>query len=538
MKQEQFLGSERCRTAARSGEPAGGGRRVQAVARKRPSSNAKASRVITIDRALTDRALLGAALGDPTPWQTWLTVLRAAFGLSLDENQRATFHQVAGERGPPAKRVRELWCLTGRRGGKSRIAAALAVYQACFVKHALAHGEVGHVLVLAASRDQAKVVFDYVKAFLDTSPVLRQEIDSITATEIRLRNSISIGTHANSFRSIRGRTLLAAIFDEVALWRDEVSAVPDLEVYRAVLPALMTTKGMLIGISTPYRRTGLLYQKHRDHFGVASDDVLVIQGTSTQFNPTLTQAEIDAAVADDPEGATSEWEACFRSDLSAFFDEPTIEAAIDRGRPLELPPRTHRYFAFVDPSGGRHDAFTLCIGHREGELFVADVVRGVRPPFDPHEMTRDYAALCREYRCSEVRGDRYSAEWVVTSFRQAGVNYKPADKNKSELYLEALPLFTRGAVSIPDLPPLLRELRLLERVTHRGGKDSVDHPKRGSDDYANALCGCAVLVKSPGFDISGAWVSGPGKPPEDPKDVEERRRKLYELLVRGEKIPF
>ena len=42
-----------------------------------------------------------------------------------------------------------------------------------------------------------------------------------------------------------------------------------------VLPALLTTNGMLIGISTPYRRMGLLHTKHRDHYGVSDDDVLV-----------------------------------------------------------------------------------------------------------------------------------------------------------------------------------------------------------------------------------------------------------------------
>ena len=90
----------------------------------------------------------------------------------------------------------------------------------------------GYVLVLAANRDQARVVFDYVKAFLDDSPVLRQEVASVTATEIRLKNGVIIGTHANSFRSIRGRTLLAVILDEIALWRDETSAIPDLDTAR------------------------------------------------------------------------------------------------------------------------------------------------------------------------------------------------------------------------------------------------------------------------------------------------------------------
>jgi hypothetical protein len=493
----------------------------------------------TIDRAICDPNLLGAALGDLGPWKTWLVVMKAAFALGLGtDEERELFEHVAGERPLPRRRVRELWCTVGRRGGKSRTAGALAVYQACFVQHNLAAGEVGYVLVLAASRDQAHVVFSYIKGFFDASPVLKQEVASITASEIRLKSGVIIATHANSFRSIRGRTLLAVILDEVSMWRDETSATPDLEVYRAVLPSLMTTGGMLIGISTPYRKVGLLYQKHRDNFGVDNDDVLVVQGESTKFNPTLSQSRIDAAIADDPEGARSEWEATWRADLAAFFDEQTIEAAIDHGRPLELPPRAHNtYQAFCDPSGGRHDAFTLAIAHCEGdELIVVDLVRGVKPPFDPHDVTKDYAALCREYRINEVQGDKYSAEWVTSAFENAGISYVPADKNKSELYLESLPLFTRAGISIPDHAPLLRELRLLERHTHKGGRDVVDHPRAGSDDLANALCGAAVLAQSPAFSYEG-WITEE-KPKDNPKEREERVRKLIELLKRGERIPF
>ena len=58
-------------------------------------------------------------------------------------------------------------------------------------------------------------MFQYALAFIESSPVLKQEIDSVC--------------------SIRGRTIVACVFDEVALWRDEVSATPDVEVYRAGL---------------------------------------------------------------------------------------------------------------------------------------------------------------------------------------------------------------------------------------------------------------------------------------------------------------
>jgi hypothetical protein len=71
----------------------------------------------------------------------------------------------------------------------------------------------------------------------------------------------------------------------------------------------------------------------------------------------------------------------------------------------------------------------------------------------------------------------------------AGVRYARSELPKSQLYLEILPLFTRGLVAVPDHKRLLRELKLLERRTHRSGKDTIDHGKHGSDDYANAVCG-------------------------------------------------
>ena len=52
-----------------------------------------------------------------------------------------------------------------------------------------------------------------------------------------------------------------------------------------------------------------------------------------------------------------------------------------------------------------------------------------------------------------------------------------------------LPLFTRGLARLPNHPKLLRELRLLERHTHRSGRDSVDHPRNGHDDHANSVAG-------------------------------------------------
>ena len=222
-------------------------------------------------------------------------------------------------------------------------------------------------------------MFEYCVAFLEQSPILCQELLSVTASEIRLRGNVVIGVHSNSFRNVRGRTLIACIFDECSFWRSDDSANPDLETYRAVRPALITPHGtgMLVSISTPYRKVGLVYSKWHEFFGSDDDATLVVRGPSRAFNPLLTEQSVQQALKDDPEGARSEWDPEFRSDLATFLDEQLIASAIDYSRPLELPPRAFKYYGFVDPSGGRHDAYTLCIGHKEGDGFVADVVKSV-----------------------------------------------------------------------------------------------------------------------------------------------------------------
>jgi hypothetical protein len=82
-------------------------------------------------------------------------------------------------------------------------------------------------------------------------------------------------------------------------------------------------------------------------------------------------------------------------------------------------------------------------------------VRGTTGKFNPHEVTRQYAALCKEYHIAEVVGDAYAREWVAGTWRETGIAYRRSDLPKSEIYLECVPLFTRGLVRLPDHPKLL-----------------------------------------------------------------------------------
>src|SRR5262249_20857131 len=87
--------------------------------------------------------------------------------------------------------------------------------------------------------------------------------------------------------------------------------------------------------------------------------------------------------------------------------------------------------------------------------------------------------------------------WVAGAWRKLEFEYIRSSRPKGAIYLESLPVFTRGLARLPNDARLIRELRLLERRTHRSGKDTVEHPRNGHDDHANVVCGVLSLRAPP-----------------------------------------
>lgn len=458
----------------------------------------RAASTIGIDRALSDRNLLGAALDDLETWSTWRVILKAAFGEALTSEELVLFKAVSGGREAPAGRVAELWVIAGRRGGKTRTAGAVGSYLAAFNTHKLAAGETGTVLLLAASKAQAKATLDYASGFFSASPMLSQLLaGEPTSDEIRLHGNIAIATHSANFRTTRGRTLIGCVFDETAFWRDaDTSTNPDTEIYSAILPALATTRGMLVGISSPHRRSGLLFKKHQASFGQNDPNVLVIVAPTVRLNPTIDASAIARAREMDPDAARSEWDAQFRDDISDFLTRVAVDACVDDAvheRPVDL---GKHYVGFCDPSGGSSDSMTLAIAHKEGTTSILDVVREWRPPFNPEGVVAESADLLKTYRISGIEGDRYAGEWVVSAFRNKGIHYAHTTKSRSEIYLDALPEINSHSFRLLDNEVLINQLCALERRPLRGGRDAIDHPPGGHDDVANAAMGALVLASS------------------------------------------
>lgn len=433
----------------------------------------------------------------PDTWANWKAVLNGAFAQPMSDKERAFFHTVS-ERDPPTRRVKEFWIIAGRRAGKDSVASVVMGHAAAFFADTakLRPGEKGLCACLACDREQAAIVLNYTRTFFEHIEPLRNMIVRETKTGFELCNGIEVAITTNNYRAPRGRTILLGILDECAYYGDETSTNPDQELYAALKPGLATLPGsMLIGISSPYRRSGLLYNKFKKHFGRNDDEVLVIRAPTTALNPTLDIAIVEKALEDDPAAARAEWLAEFRTDIEGFVTEEVVDA-VTVARRYELPSIAGTsYVAWADPSGGSSDSMTMALAHRGNDgRAVLDAVRERRPPFSPDDVVAEFAVLLKSYGISKVKGDRYGGEWPAERFKVHGIAYEPAEKSKSELYCELLPVLNSGRCDLLDHARLKAQLLGLERRTSRSGKDTIDHMPGGHDDVANAVAGAILMA--------------------------------------------
>jgi hypothetical protein len=457
----------------------------------------------TILDALDDPHLLGAGFRDAGSWARWRVALAAMFQLPMTAEDAAVYREHTDRTTLPVAPAREGWFIVGRRGGKSRIAAAVAVYLATFRDYTalLAPGERGTLPIIAADRQQARTVFRYVSGLLDGSPMLSRLIERQTADAIDLTNNVTIEVHTASFRAVRGYTVVGAVLDEVAFWRSEDSANPDTEILAALRPAMATVPGaLLVGISSPYSRRGALWQSFRRHYG-QDGDVLVWRAPTLAMNPTVPVRVVDEALADDEASARAEYLAEFRTDIEGFVTRELIDACTVPSRQGLPPVRGTSYTAFVDPSAGAQDSFSLAIAHEEDRadgttVAVLDVLTARTPPFSPESVVAEFSKTLEVYDIQTVVGDRYGGEFPRELFRKHGITYDPSERVKSDLYKELLPLLTSGRCELLDHHRLQTELLGLERRTARGGRDSIDHGPGGHDDLSNAAAGALTLART------------------------------------------
>jgi hypothetical protein len=184
---------------------------------------------ISVSAAMTSPLLFGPFFSGPS-WDRWRTVVKAAFTEKMSQGRACPVPCRLGSRpaigtGARACRVRR----SRRRQGQRRQLARHHGGGKLQPPRAAPPGERAVVVCLAVDRSQARIVHGYISAYFREIRALAALVMSSTRNSISLSNGVDIETFANDYKSVRGRSLLLVIFDELAFWSDETSATPDVE---------------------------------------------------------------------------------------------------------------------------------------------------------------------------------------------------------------------------------------------------------------------------------------------------------------------
>lgn len=422
------------------------------------------------------------------------TALRALYGLPLNAKQRDIFQRATGRESYEPAEYREASFICGRRSGKSsKLAANIAVFEAAFRRHELAEGERGFVVALAPTRRQAAVVFNYILARLQGSPTLRRLIQGEPrADEVDLTNGITVAVWPANFRTIRGISIVCAVADEIAFWRDDLTgANPATEVLRAIRPALACfPKAKLVKISSPFAKSGVTWDDWNDR--AAHPEMLVWKLDTATMNPSISRRFLADEEKRDPESFAREYLAEFYESASAFLPAEAVQACIATGR-FELPPQDGVFYSAALDAAFRGDAFAFALVHRAGEKIVQDVIRSWRGsrarPVNLADTLAEIVAALRAYGVTQIFGDQFCSEPIKQALAAQGIEFVQTTtlgSRASGIWASLRALITSGQMELLDDAETVAELKRLELIVTRAGNSRIE-ASTGHDDRAVAL---------------------------------------------------
>lgn len=225
-------------------------------------------------------------------WRAWLVALRVLYGLPIKGSYaRKLIRQCTGRdpRKLPEGGFDTAIFLTGRRSGKSRIAAVIGAYEGVLSGSykKLSPGETGLVPVITPTLRQGRNVQGYLRALFD-NPLFKEQLVSDTKAGFDTKHNVRVEVLSQDQRTVRGYTMLGVVVDEACfLGLDEENKWTDKELVRALKPALITTGGKLVLISSPYAKRGWVYETFEKHYGNDNSNVLVWRAPSRVMNSTL-----------------------------------------------------------------------------------------------------------------------------------------------------------------------------------------------------------------------------------------------------------
>jgi len=450
------------------------------------------------------------AFRDPIEWEqslpirpsspAWRATVRALYGTLTDPADVELFRSLAGRDAPPGG-ADEFLAVVGRRGGKSESIARIATFEAVHGGHAvaLAPGQLGLIPIISPLREQSGEILRYVTGLAQLPQVRRHVDGDPTRDGVRFKTGVEVRTMTADAVALSGPTVVCAIRDELAKHPGAESAMPDTVVEAALRPALAPVVGAprrrLIGITSAYVRDGCAFETDRDHFGRPDSPVLVVRGSTEQFNPNIDRAWLERERKRvGPNVFAREYLAEWQDAVTAGWFGDVISRCVDTGRESSEPIEGNLYVAAID-AAFKGDKFALAIAHleqRDGRPVVV-LDRAVSwkasggGALNVAETVAEVSELIREYRGAAF-ADQFSFVPLRELFRQCGVDLTEVpwtQSSKPQMFGRVRAGMTDGAVRLCDDAELISEFHSIQGKLLKSGGERLE-ARVGHDDLVHA----------------------------------------------------
>lgn len=397
----------------------------------------------------------------------------------------------------------------GARSGKTRLAALRLLHLALTVPlDQLARGESAFAAIVAPKLSLARQALAFVRGALEALPALKKLVVTDTTDALTLRRGaqrVTLETVAagRGGAGLRGRWFVGALLDESAFFRDETSGVVnDAALYDAVAPRILRG-GQVIVQSTPWARSGLLYDLWRCNW--ANPTTALAAHAPTRL--LRTDPDVLAIVAReeqrDPENALIEYGAQWGAAAAGrWLAEEDLARAIC---PEIAPPETgHEVAAGGDLGFVRNSAALAVLARAYAAPWRLVKIREWRPqtdmPLMPSKVCEEMVETLHGTGCPGVTVDQHYRESLREVAASEGLTLSDAPA-PAEAWAVVRTLLREGRLQLPDHALLLNQLRAVTGRLASGGSVQITlarTPDGRHGDLAAALASaCWAATHTP-----------------------------------------
>lgn len=369
--------------------------------------------------------------------------------------------------------------VAGRQCGKTTMMAWLALQEFTMYPNR-------RILIVAPTKRQAKNFMRKLKA--EIKHWLRNEdeygLKTVQKMRIEGQNGSWIQAVPALEETIRGLTIDSAFVDEAAFIEREIFT-------SVISPMLATTDGQFVLGSTPWGKSGYLYNKFEN------DEYWYNQRVASMENPEIDARQVDEWRRD---MTSTEFErevlGMFSEKKNAFFSNKDINRCLEwnaehsDGENVIYPDREGRdCYMGIDPATGGDDSAVITTVDSEGNVFDIKAFGNTTIPKLEGEIRNLLKQTGRNY-ISGYMEENGIGEGTVHRFEN---EFSPIEgfrttlRSKESSYQKAKNLMQKDKVSIPDHERLQSQLRTIEyEMTERGNK-KIHAPTGEHDDFADSF---------------------------------------------------